>query len=287
MKNKTLAILSLWRNSVNYLERTLTTFEQLEKSMAEQNINVVYSFFENDSDDETPFLLLKWLKKRRGIFLSERINAPRWGSVPSIERVLYQARYRNLALAPLTNYYNFDYLLVVDSDIHWEPSLVLGMIQRLDDNESWGMVSPNTTQNVRDYVEDTDRPSYFDSWALKDRDNNQCLTFAANPFLRADDRALWETDQPVECNSAFGSIALVKAEALCGKEDVEWSVIDGVEHWEFCAGIRSNGYKVIADPTLTAQVIHKKDVIPHPEILKMQQNRLHQFFAQPLAKSMS
>jgi len=274
MKGPILAVLSLWRDSERYLTRSLNQFEAMEEELQDRDIRVVYSFFENDSKDETPTKLLSWLKGRKGILQSERIDAPRWGSVSSLERVRYQARYRNMALAPLNTYYNFDYLLVADSDVYWDPELITGMIDRLDSNLSWGMISPNTVQNVRDFVEDTERKSYFDSWSLKDLDDDQCLTFAANPFLRAEDREAWDNNRPVSCNSAFGSIAMVKADALDCQDGVEWAVIDGVEHWEFCAGVRSNGYEVIADPTLHAEVIHNEEVVPHPDVVRFHQKRL-------------
>ena len=267
----TLAVLALWRDSESYLEHSLAQFDAMEEALLEKEINTVYAFFENDSTDKTPQLLQSWLQDRMGFVVSERIGAPKWGSVASLERVRYQARYRNMALQLLSNYYNFDYLLVADSDVHWKPSLITGMIDRLDSNEDWGMVSPNTTQNVRDFIEDTDRPSYFDSWSLLDSHGTQCMTFAANPFLTKEDRNLWDQGKPVFCNSAFGSIAMVKAEAL---DEVDWSVIDGVEHWEFCKGIRLNDYLVIADPSLHAEVIHKKEVVPHPDVVRMHQERL-------------
>jgi hypothetical protein len=274
MKGPILAVLSLWRDSERYLTRSLNQFEAMEEELQERGIRVIYSFFENDSKDETPTKLVSWLKGRKGIIQSERIDAPRWGSVSSLDRVRYQARYRNMALEPLNTYYNFDYLLVADSDVYWDPNLITGMIDRLDDNPSWGMISPNTVQNVRDFVENTERKSYFDSWSLKDLDDEQCLTFAANPFLRSEDREAWDNNQPVSCNSAFGSIAMVKADALDCQDGVEWAVIDGVEHWEFCAGVRSNGYEVIADPTLHAEIIHNEEVVPHPDVIRFHQNRL-------------
>ena len=267
----TVAVLALWRDSESYLKYSLAQFDAMEEALLEKGINTIYAFFENDSTDKTPQLLQSWLQDRMGFVISERIGAPKWGSVASLERVRYQARYRNMALQLVTNYYNFDYLLVADSDVQWEPSLITGMIERLDSNENWGMVSPNTTQNVRDFIEDTDRPSYFDSWSLLDSNGTQCMTFAANPFLTKEDRNLWDQNKPVSCNSAFGSIAMVKAEAL---DEVDWSVIDGVEHWEFCKGIRLNGYLVIADPTLHAQVTHKKEVVPHPDVVRRHQERL-------------
>lgn len=273
MRTKNLVILSLWRDSEPYLKYSLAQFEEMEEALFEKGVSCVYAFFENDSQDKTPQLLQSWLSERLGFVISERIGAPKWGSVASIERVKYQARYRNIALDFINNYYFFDYLLVADSDVHWEPSLITGMIDRLDANEDWGMVSPNTVQNVRDYIEDTDRSSYFDSWSLVDSTGQQAMTFAANPFLNAEDRQAWDNKQPVACNSAFGSIAMIKDDALA---DVRWSVIDGVEHWEFCRGIRDNDYLVIADPTLHAEITHKKEVIPHPSVIELHRKRLQE-----------
>lgn len=280
MSTGVVAVLSLWRNSEEYIERSLSQLEAAESLLKERGLSCVYSFFENDSSDNTPSLLLQWLKNRVGLLTSERINAPKWGSIASLDRVRYQARYRNIALAPLSNYYNYDYLLIVDSDVHWQPNLILQMIERLDNNESWGMVSPNTVQNVRDYIGDTNQDSYFDSWSLKDLEENQCMTFAANPFLSLRDRDLWDAGFPVSCSSAFGSIAMAKAEAM---DEVEWSVIDGVEHWEFCKCIRRNGYEVIADPNLHAMVLHKEEVVPDPAIVKYHQDRLHNYTNQSMA----
>ena len=153
----TLAVLCLWRDSRLYMDASLAQFNEMEEILLEKGISTVYGFFENDSEDKTAQVLQSWLQNRMGFVVSERIGAPRWGSVASLERVRYQARYRNMALQLLSNYYNFDYLLVADSDVHWKPSLITGMIDRLDSNEDWGMVSPNTTQNVRDFIEDNDQ----------------------------------------------------------------------------------------------------------------------------------
>ena len=186
MSQKRVAILSLWRDSEDYIERSLAQFEALEKAFEEEDTPVIpiYGFFENDSQDNTAQILEEWLKDRVGFVVAETINAPKWGSVSSLDRVRYQARYRNSALA-LLNRFQYDYLLVADSDVYWEPDCVLAMMDFLEEDEMGeaGMVSPNTVQNVRDYVEDTDRETYFDSWSLVDISGNQCLTFAANPFL--------------------------------------------------------------------------------------------------------
>ena len=69
-KQKIVAILSLWRNSASYIERSLAQFEALEKELKEHQIGCVYSFFENDSVDDTPQILLSWLRRRKGLLTS-------------------------------------------------------------------------------------------------------------------------------------------------------------------------------------------------------------------------
>lgn len=273
---KTLAVLTLWRDSAEYIVESLKQFEDMEALLLTKGISCVYGFYENDSDDATPQLLQRWLKDHIGFVLSEHIGAPMWGSVASAERTKYLARYRNIVLDNLRNYYNFDYLLVADSDVHWEPNLVLEMVQRLNDNPTWGLISPNTTQNVRDFVGTTEQPSYFDSWALLDSNGIQAMTFAANPFLSPWDRIRWDNQQPVAVNSAFGSISLVRAESI-EDETISWNGEKGCEHWAFCELIRDAGYKIYIDPTLHAEVIHKEAVVPHPDVISIHQNRLKQF----------
>ena len=273
IKNTTVAVLALWRDSESYLKNALTQFENLETTLQKQNISICYGFFENDSEDKTPALLQSWLKTRTGFLITERIGARKWGSVPSSTRTKYQARYRNMALDLLRTYYNFDYLLVADTDVIWHPGLVTEMILALEDRPCLGMITPKTTQNVESFTEDLPYPSYYDSWALLDSDSNQGLTFADNPFLDPNDRKQWAAGEVVSVSSAFGSIALIRGEVF-DSDEVMWDGENGCEHWHFCKTIRNQGYQIGVDPTLFAYVIHEKDIIPHPEVLKKEKTRL-------------
>ena len=107
------------------------------------------------------------------------------------------------------------------------------------------------------------------------------VLLSARLSLRASKAASLLRLTPVSCNSAFGSIALVREDAINGEEYAEWAVIDGVEHWEFCRGVRANGYEVIADPDLKAEIKHKEEVLPHPLVIENNQRRL----AEACAKS--
>jgi hypothetical protein len=98
MSTQILAVLALWRDSSDYLERSLAQFDAMEAALKKDGYKVVYGFFENDSVDDTPQKLQSWIRKHTGFVISECIGAPKWGSTPSLKRVQYQARYRNMAL---------------------------------------------------------------------------------------------------------------------------------------------------------------------------------------------
>ena len=65
--SKIVAVLSLWRDSEGYIDRSLDQFEAMETLLHAHKIRCVYSFFENDSVDETPHILMDWLSTRKGI----------------------------------------------------------------------------------------------------------------------------------------------------------------------------------------------------------------------------
>lgn len=277
IQNSTVAVLSLWRDSEKYLKKSLKQFEALEKVLNKKHVGICYGFFENDSKDKTPALLHSWLKSRIGFVLSENINAPKWGSVPSTERTKYQARYRNMALDLLKTYYHFDYLLVADSDVHWKPSLIVDMMETLEVSPGIGMITPNTTQNVPAVIENLPDDSYYDSWALRDMNSNQALTFASNPFLDHNERERWNQGKTIGVSSAFGSIAMVSSGVFNTQneeDEVRWDGTDGCEHWHFCKQIRNLGYQIIVDPKLKASVVHETEVIPHPEAVEIGRKRL-------------
>jgi GT2 family glycosyltransferase len=274
MTNKRIAVLTLWRDSDEVISQALAQYEWLENETIPKGNRFIYAFLENDSKDHTAGILLNWLKDRKGFLISEKTGSPKWGSIQSTERTSWLARYRNICLGAL-DYWDFDYLLVADSDVQYRPDLIERMIQHLDQNPDWGMITPNTVQDVTDAIESTGLPSYYDSWALIDRNGVPGMTFASNPFLDPTDRKEWESNEPVEVNSAFGSIALIRGSLL--EESVSWGGEKGCEHWDFCSDIRSLGYKIYVDPDLHAEIKHKETVTPNTQVVKFHKERLRQF----------
>ena len=274
MISKRIAVLTLWRDSDEAIDQALAQYEWLEKETTLKGNRFIYAFLENDSKDNTAPRLLNWLTDRKGFLISEKTGSLKWSSVRTTERTSWLARYRNICLSAL-DYWDFDYLLVVDSDVQYCPDLIERMIQHLDENPKWGMITPNTVQDITDVIEDTGLSSYYDSWALVDRNGIQGMTFASNPFLDSTDRKKWENNEPIEVNSAFGAIAMIRGSLL--EVDISWDGEKGCEHWEFCKDIRNLGYKIYVDPNLHAEIKHKKTVKPHPSIVTFHKDRLRQF----------
>lgn len=274
MAGKRIAVLTLWRDNSDIISHALAQYEWMEDELIPKGYRFIYAFLENDSKDMTAGILLHWMESRKGFLTSEKTGSRKWGSVQSTERTKWLARYRNICLSSL-DFWAFDYLLVADSDVHYRPDLIESMVHELENNPGIGMITPNTVQDVTDAIGDTGLPSYYDSWALVDIDGNQGMTFAANPFVDVDDRKNWEEDFPIEVKSAFGSIAMIRGSIL-EEHDVSWDGEKGCEHWGFCQSIRDAGYLVVVDPELHAEIKHKEEVIPNPDVVEFHKDRLRQ-----------
>ena len=256
---KTIAVVSLWRDSQNYI---YTSLRQLAKQEEDLGIgySFFYSFYENDSLDNTPKILREWLKDRDGVLLTEKHNHPKWESVPSSSRTQAMAEYRNSCLYSLRNR-KYDYLFIIDSDIFYENDLFKSMIQLIDNNKRYGMITPNTQQNVSDKFGFKKSTSYYDSWALKDLNGNQGLSFSYNPFIMFGDRRNWDKSLAISVSSAFGGISIVRGSLLQEKK-LLWNGDIGCEHWYFCEKIREMSYLIVVHPLLSAEVRNVNPVRP-------------------------
>ena len=135
------------------------------------------------------------------------------------------------------------------------------MIHLIDNNQTYGMLTPNTQQNVSDKFDLNKSTSYYDSWALKDLQGNKGLSFSYNPFVMTADRRKWDRSLPISVASAFGGISLVRGELLQEKKII-WNGDFGCEHWYFCEKIREMNYSIIVHPLLLAEVRHIHFVRP-------------------------
>ena len=270
---KTIAIIALWRDSQTYIHTSLKQLSNQEDELG-SDYSFFYSFYENDSVDDTYKILGEWLEDRQGTLLTDKLNHPKWESVPSRTRTEAMAQYRNICLYSLRDQ-KFDYLFIIDSDICYDKDLFKSMIYLIDNNQTYGMVTPNTQQNVSDKFDLNKSTSYYDSWALKDLKGNKGLSFAYNPFVMTSDRCKWDRSLPISVSSAFGGISLVRGNLL-EEEKLIWNGDLGCEHWYFCKKIREMNYSIVVHPLLLAEVRHIHSVRPDVFLLIYDKLRLIQ-----------
>ena len=262
-----LTVISLFRDSAKKIPDCLKRLEALEK-----RYEIEYYFYENDSKDNTVELLKKWLTDREGKLITEVLNAPSFGHITPKERMERMTYYRNTILnkaKPLTS----DYALLLDSDIKYSKDIIKKYLRHMKNDVV--MCTPFIKQNIKCHMCNCGRPSYYDCFALIDKENNQGLLTSCNPFLIESDHKKWDNNQPVEVNSAFGGVVLIKTAIL---NEIEWATTGGCEHWLFCEAVRKYG-KILVIPAIEA-FTQVKEWTPQPDQMKMQ----HRLLADPWSR---
>ncbi len=252
-----ITVISLFRDSEKNLNKYFKRLEALEK-----RYEMEYYFYENDSKDNTEELLETWLNNRKGKLISEILNAPTFGHVTQKERMERMTYYRNTILMtakPLMS----DYAFLLDSDIDYAADIIKQYIKRMKGDVV--MCTPFVEQNIKCYMCNCGKPSYYDCYALKDKDNNSGLLTSCNPFLIESDRKKWVNNEPIEVNSAFGGAALIKTAIL---NEIEWATQGGCEHWLFCEAVRKYG-KILVIPSIKTSTV-VKPWQPQPQQMAIQ-----------------
>lgn len=278
-----LAVLGLWRDSENYINSTLKALSDLKEICDPE-----FYFYENDSIDNTYQILSDWMFNKTGQLISENIKAPKFGSVPNIERLILLSYYRNKVKTLLTNYDNI-YVLLIDTDIKFNNSHLLDLINNMEKTNAV-MVSSNTRQNqIPDLMFSKTSDSFYDVFAMRDRYHNNGLYFTDCPFVLQSDRLLWQELSPVKTQSSFGGFALVKTHAL---KQSNWSTCLHSEHINFCSDIAKFGDIYISPSCKTQTDINLSSINLEAcqKIADQQIDFVHQlnyFYSTSIAKNIS
>ena len=224
---------SLFRNSEDHLARTLPQFESLLEVS-----NCDFKFYENDSEDNTLGILQDWGKAE---VFSENLNAPSFGSVPDEERTKRLAYYRN-KLKELAGPVEDEYTLLVDSDLFWDASHLEKLIKSIEGGAA--MITPNTQQNLPDFMFKKGETSYYDVFPFFDSNGERGAYFSSSPFYDKGDRRKWYNGELVKTISSFAGFALIRSEIY---NKVSWSSDGESEHVNFCKEINKFG-EIFADP---------------------------------------
>jgi len=236
-KQETISIFGLWRDSESHINNTLTSLDNL---ILDNKYNYEFYFYENDSKDNTRSILLDWLKDKTGELVYEDINAPKFGSVSSVERLLLLSYYRN-KLNNLSSKARGELSLLIDTDIIFDNNDIYILINcyRSIDDKSCCMVLANTRQyQISDLMYETTQDSFYDVFALRDKYGNNCVYFTDCPLILNEDRKLWLSNKPVKIMSGFSGMSLIKTEVL---RKCSWSTNGNSEHVNFCYEVNRYG----------------------------------------------
>jgi glycosyltransferase involved in cell wall biosynthesis len=228
-KKYRISIFSLFRDSEDYIDKTLSSLGLMEDIT---DAEFEYFFYENDSKDNTARILSEWIENKNGKLKSDTLNEKSYGSTMESARVVKMAKIRN-SMAALGKPVDSDFTIVLDSDVEFSPNIINDYFNFLDLNFS--MLTPNIRQNVPCKMGSKDSTSYYDSWSLVDHDLNQCMTWSSNPFYRKLDRDLFNQNKPIDVYRSFGGFVFIKSEYF---NQTEWFSEGQLEHWHFCDKLR-------------------------------------------------
>jgi len=250
-----IGVAAVMRDESSKLSRFFAVMEALEKLDEISEVN--YSFYENDSDDDTAIKLTRWLSTRNYSFKSEKRGWPRYRDRDK-RRTLFLARARNISLRNLT-LAKLDYVLLVDVDIAIDINHCTHLIRVLNENKKAVMACASSFQS-REAIDTGSPTSYYDSWALIDRFGRPGISGLEIPFLDKNDRHRWLNGIPVSVQSAFGGLAVARANAIRENKAL-WDGNDGCEHWQFCKSLLPAG-EILISPNASPEAESNADGKP-------------------------
>jgi len=232
--NYKISVFCIWRDSEKWIHRTLKQLEELESL---EGFDFSFFFYENDSCDNTASILENWMSSRSGLFCSEKLQAQKFGSVPSPERMKLLCDFRNKCKALALNN-DSDYSLLIDGDIEFSKDNFLLQLEGLWTLPNAVMTTPNVRQNIPDFTFNFSPDSYYDVYPFRDRYGNQGVYFADCPSPQKDDQMNWKLGVPIYCMSAFGGFAIIKSTVF---NKVSWSSDLHCDHVNMCYDISRQG----------------------------------------------
>lgn len=250
-----ISVYSLWRDSEPHIHRTLRQLEGLESL----DYDFEYYFYENDSKDNTVPILKDWLKNRKHKFIHENINAEKFKSTESVERMKFLCECRNKCKDLLQDTQS-RYTLLFDSDVEFNINNLIQHLNIIKQLHDCCLITPNIRQDFPDLMHEVTEDSYYDVYPLLDSRGEKCWYFTDCPFTNGLDRMKWSLGQPVKCASAFGGFALMKTDVL---KKVKWSTDGMCDHVNFCKEILAYG-SIYLDPKNKVYTKIDKSIVHMP-----------------------
>lgn len=230
-------ICSIFRNSETNLD---LFYEYLARAVQKTpGVEFFFSAYENDSKDNTATKLhsMDWksLFGSRYHIQTEEVGTKWYCSSTESDRVRNLANARNKALFAKDFYLQVDYVLQVESDVSYKPSVIRNLVN-FQKKHSLDKVDIVSAASVASFESD---PVCRDIWATRRTSGEEWGDFHAD-FTTTPYGKYWST---------FNGLILYKADAF--KKGLEWSAWNPrLEKWDcdtavICENFRKFGYDSI------------------------------------------
>lgn len=224
-------ICGLARNVSKFLPYTIARIERLGVYFKNYSVFI----YENDSRDNTKFLLEEWVEKNDRVCIqTDTLNPPPFSDPKGVDRRKYMAIARNKCLQ-YAKRQSVDYVIIVDTDLSGGWSYE-GVFNSLGQSDNWDIVGSNSICYIHNGAGWS--RSFYDTWALRfknkkpsDIEKNDCV------FNRGDGL--------ISVDSCFGGLAIYKSEVLNSK--VKYGHTD-CDHVTLHKKLVKHGYRMVLNP---------------------------------------
>lgn len=250
-----ITIAMLCRDSAPYLKKIIPTLEKIEESY---RVNFSYIFLENDSKDSTKKIITSFLLGRCGVLIHPDSDT----QLDNLPRTEKMAALRNQAKNNISA--DSSWVMLLDTDIYFEESILENLFQHLTKNQDIGMLCANGIEvikkhgfrkfkrrfrDVKEVINVGNKHTfltqhhYYDTYAFRDSNGNQfwpsCTFHRCHKCNTSKDQKSTANLEIVK--SAFGGIALIHP-SIISNPLINWSGYSEegktqCEHVAFCKAI--------------------------------------------------
>ena len=200
---KTILFTSLLRNNENYIPYMFKIFRMIEKDLS-QNFEIKYLIYTNNNKDNTEKLLKNHDFENLEIIFEnlEESNKDLNALEKKVER-LYLIREKFLKEILKRD---FDYLIMFDSDIYFNSSIILEMLKVFSKTDYEAITTNTIGQNF---------PLYYDFFSLVDENNKNIGLDNKKDVI--DFHLKCFKNKIINVKSAFGGLFLTKSDSIRSK----------------------------------------------------------------------
>tara|TARA_R110002110_G_scaffold308285_1_gene521925 strand:+ start:12 stop:863 length:852 start_codon:yes stop_codon:yes gene_type:complete len=187
------------RNNEEYIPYMLKCIDLIEEK--NKIFDVSYIFYTNNNEDKTLELLQK--EKKENFQIIEKDYDKEFLDQPRIKKLHYLRE----DFLQIIKKLDFDYLLMLDSDIFFNYSMIKDSVNILE-KKDYDAITTNTVKY--------DVPFYYDSFSLstKNRKKYTPNILTDFKFLKFNFWTLWNANNHMDVESAFGGFYMIRSKVI-------------------------------------------------------------------------